>query len=59
MWQLYMYGANESTWQLVEEGMSTESQTHTQLMDSLLCITCFLENNAFYVLHYIVKVTLH
>ena len=28
-------------------------------MDSLLCITCSLENNAFSVLHYVIKVTLH
>ena len=28
-------------------------------MDSLLCITCSLENNTFSVLHYVIKVTLH
>ena len=35
------------------------SQTLTQLVDSLFCITCSLENNAFSVLHYVIKVTLH
>ena len=30
-----------------------DSQTHTRLMDSLICITCSLENNAFSVLHYV------
>ena len=28
-------------------------------MDSLLCITCSLENNAFSVLHYVIKVTFY
>ena len=34
------------------------SQTLTRLVDSLFCITCSLENNAFSVLHYVIKVTL-
>ena len=36
-----------------------DSQTRTLLVDSLFCITCSLENNAFSVLHYVLKVTLH
>ena len=28
-------------------------------MDSLFCITCSFENNAFSILHYVIKVTLH
>ena len=35
------------------------SQTLIRLVDSLFCITCSLENNAFSVLHYVIKVTLH
>ena len=31
----------------------------SQLMDSLFCITCLLENNAFSVLRYAKKVTLY
>ena len=31
----------------------------SQLMESLFCITCLLENNAFSVLHYVKKVTLY
>ena len=34
------------------------SQTLTRHVDSLLCITCSLENNAFSVLHYVIKVTI-
>ena len=34
-------------------------QTLTRLVNYLFCITCSLENNAFSVLHYIIKVTLH
>ena len=30
-----------------------DSQTHTWLVDSLICITCSLENNGFSVLHYV------
>ena len=30
-----------------------DSQTHTRLVDSLICITCSLKNNAFSVLHYV------
>ena len=57
--QLYAYVANESTRRLVEDGISQNSQTRTRLVDSLLCITCSLENNAFSVLHYVIKGTLH
>ena len=34
-------------------GWAWDSQTHTRLVDSLICITCSLENNAFSVLHYV------
>ena len=34
-------------------------QTLTRLVNYLFCITCSLENNAFSVLHYVIKVTLH
>ena len=47
--------ANESSRQLVEDGITTR----TWLVDSLLCATCSLENNAFSVLDYVIKVTLH
>ena len=40
-------------------GWARDSQTRARLVDSLLCITCSLENNAFSVLHYVIKVTLH
>ena len=64
MRQLYAYDANDAneyTRLLVEGGISTGlSNTHTtRLMDSLLCITCSLENNAFSVLHNVRKVILH
>ena len=61
MWQLYMYGANESTQQLVEEGMSTGlTNMHTAHGSSVLyhvfawkqCILCS-------ALWYVIKVTLH
>ena len=39
-------------------GWTRDSQTRTRLVDSLFCITCSLENNAF-CLHYVIKVTLH
>ena len=53
MRHLYAHVAYESTQRLVEDGMSTDSQTRTRLVDSLFCITCSLENNAFSVLHYV------
>ena len=40
-------------------GFARDSQTLTRIVDSLLCITCSLGNNAFSVLHYFIKVTLH
>ena len=43
-------------WRQDEHG---DSQTRTWLMISLFCIACLLKNNAFSVLHYIIKVTLH
>ena len=46
-----------------EDWLKTEwarhSQTRARLVDSLLFITCSLENNVFSVLHYVIKVTLH
>ena len=41
-------------WRRDEHG----THKHTQLVDSLICIKCLLENNAFSVLHY-VMVALH
>ena len=32
-----------------EEGRARDSQTRTGLEDALICITCSLENNAFFV----------
>ena len=59
MRQLYAHVANESTRRLVEDGMSTGlTNTHTARRFSVL-FTCSLENNAFSVLHYVIKVTLH
>ena len=42
----------------LKTGWTRDSQTRTRLVDSLFCITCSLENNAF-CLHYVIKVTLH
>ena len=42
----------------LKTGWARESQTRTRLVDSLICIMCSLENNAFSVLHY-VTVALH
>ena len=53
MRHLYAHVAYESTQRLVEDGMSTDSQTRTRLVDSLFCITCSLEKDAFSVLHYV------
>ena len=59
MRQLYAHVANESTRRLVEDGMSTGlTNTHTARRFSVL-FTCSLENNAFSVLHYVIKVTSH
>ena len=62
MRQLYAYDANdvnECTRRLVEDGMH-EHGTHKHAdgsgVDSLFCIPCSLENNAFSVLHYVIKV---
>ena len=46
-----------STWRMVEDGMSTGSRT--RLVDSLICITCSLENNELSVLHYVRNVGLY
>ena len=43
----------------LKTGWAQDSQTRTQLVDSLFCIMCSLKNNAFSVLHYAIKVTLH
>ena len=45
-----------SNW--LKTGWARDSQTRSRLIDSLFCITCSLENNAFSVLHYIM-VALH
>ena len=42
----------------LKTGWARDSQTRTRLVDSLICITCSLENNAFSVLH-CVMVALH
>ena len=42
----------------LKTGWTRDSQTRTRLVDSLFCITCSLENNAFCLL-YVIKVTLH
>ena len=36
----------------LKTGWARDSQTRTRLVDSLFCITCSLENNAFSVLRY-------
>ena len=46
-------------WIDLTTGWARDSQTPTWLMVSLFCITCSLINNAFSVLHYVIKVTLH
>ena len=43
----------------LKTGWARDSQTRTQLLDSLFYISCSLKNNAFSVLHYVIKVTLH
>ena len=61
MWQLYMHMLQMNplynNW--LTMGWARDSQTCTQPVDSLFCITCLLENNAFSVLHCIIKVPLH
>ena len=42
-----------------EEGRARDSQTRTGLEDALICITCSLENNAFFVMHHVINVALH
>ena len=42
-----------------EEGWARDSQTRTGVEDVLICITCSLENNAFFVMHYVINVALH
>ena len=37
----------------LKTGWARDSQTRTRLVDSLICITCLLENKAFSVLHYV------
>ena len=43
----------------LKTGWARVSQTRTRLVVSLFCITCSLKNNAFSVLYYVIKVTLH
>ena len=54
------YDANENPpddW--LKTGWARDSQTRTRLVDSLICITCSLENNELSVLHYVINVALH
>ena len=43
----------------LKTGWTRNSQARPRLVDSLFCITCSIENNAFSVLDYVIKVTLH
>ena len=43
----------------LKTGWARDSQTRTRLVDSLICITCSLENNELSVLHYVINVALH
>ena len=43
----------------LKKGWALDSQTRARLVDSLLCMTCSLENNGFSVLHHVIKVALH
>ena len=54
------YLADESTrrFRLKTGWARRDSQTRKRLVTTLSCITCSLENNAFSVLHYLIKVTL-
>ena len=40
----------------LKTGWARDSQTRTRLVDSLICITCWLENNELSVLHYVINV---
>ena len=53
--QPYAYDANANA---NKAGWTRDSQTRTRFVDSLFCITCSLENNAFSVLHYVTNVAL-
>ena len=52
----YAYAANSNA---SKAGWTRDSQACTRLVDSLFCITCSLENNAFAALHYVISVALH
>ena len=52
------YGENDPPDDWLKTGWARDSQTRTRLVDSLICITSSLENNAFSVQHY-VMVALH
>ena len=54
--QPYAYAANANA---SKARWTRGSQACTQLVDSLFCITCSLEKNAFSVLHYVIGVALH
>ena len=54
--QPFAYAANANADKV---GWTRDSQARTRLVDSLFFITCFLENNAFSVLHYVISVVLH
>ena len=41
----------------LKTGWARYSQKRTRLLDSLHCITCSFEDNAFSLLHYLIKVT--
>ena len=43
----------------LKTGWARDSQTRTRLVDSLICITCSLENNELSVLHYVINIALH
>ena len=59
MRQLYAHDANESNRRLVEDGMSP-AFTNTRTAPGLSIVYhVFARNNAFSVLHYVIKVTLH
>ena len=54
------YDANEYRQDdCLKKGWARDSQTRTRLVDSLICIKCSLENNAFFVLYYVINVALH
>ena len=54
---LGVYDANEyppDDW--LKTGWARDSQTRARTVDSRICITCPLENNALSVLHYVINV---